>query len=74
MTTFEDEKGKPSFEPGPIYMKEMKADRTTAFAFYWPKVPEALQKEVGGDSVYWRSPDPKLITCMGCHEKGTASR
>ena len=73
MTTFEDDNGKPSFEPGPTYMKEMKADGTTAFAFYWPKVPDALRKEVGGqDSVYWRNPDPKLITCLGCHEKGTA--
>ena len=70
LTTFEDDKGKPSFEPGPIYMKEMKADGTTAFAFYWAKVPEALQKEFGGqDAVYWRSPDPKLATCLGCHEK-----
>lgn len=71
MTTFEDVKGKPSHEPGPIYMKEMKADGTTAFAFYWAKVPENLRSEVGGqDSVYWRSPDPKLIACLGCHEKG----
>jgi hypothetical protein len=70
LTTFEDNKGKPSFEPGPIYMKEMKADGSTAFAFYWPKVPEALQKDFGGqDAVYWRSPDPKLATCLGCHEK-----
>jgi len=73
MTTFEDEKGKASHEPGPIYMKETKADKTTAFAFYWPRVPEALRKDVGGqDSVYWRSPDPKLIACLGCHEKGPA--
>jgi hypothetical protein len=71
MSTFEDEKGKPSFEPGPVYMKETKADGTTAFAFYWPRVPERLRKDFGGeDSVYWRSPDPKLATCLGCHEKG----
>lgn len=74
MSTFADEKGRPSTEPGPLYMKETKADGTTAFAFYWPRVPEALRKDFGNqDSVYWRSPDPKLATCLGCHEKGTAS-
>jgi len=73
MSTFSDEKGKPSTEPGPLYMKETKADGTTAFAFYWPRVPEPLRKDFGGDSVYWRSPDPKLATCLGCHEKGTAT-
>lgn len=71
MSTFTDEKGKPGTEPGPLYMKETKSDGTTAFLFYWPRVPENLRKEVGGqDSVYWRSPDPKLFTCLGCHEKG----
>jgi len=70
MSTFSDENGKPGTEPGPLYMKETKGDGTTAFAFYWPRVPAALQKDFGGDSVYWRSPDPKLATCLGCHEKG----
>lgn len=70
MSTFEDAKGRPSYEPGPIYMKEIKADGTTAFAFYWARIPAALQKDFGGqDAVYWRSPDPKLATCLGCHEK-----
>ena len=74
LSTFEDNKGKPSHEPGPLFMKEMKADGSTTFAFYWPRVPEALRKEVGGlDSVYWRSPDSRLATCLGCHEKGTAA-
>jgi hypothetical protein len=73
MSTFGDEKGKPSTEPGPLYMKETKADGTTAFAFYWPRIPEALRGNFGGqDSVYWRSPDPKLATCLGCHDKGGA--
>ena len=71
LTTFEDEKGKPGHEQGPIYMKETKADGSTAFAFYWPRVPEKLRSQVGGEeSVYWRSPDPKLGVCLGCHEKG----
>lgn len=74
LTTFEDEKGKPSHEPGPTYMKEVKADGGTAFAFYWPRVPETLRKDFSNeDSVYWRSPDPKLATCLGCHEKGGAA-
>ena len=74
MATFTDEKGKPGTEPGPLYMKETKADGSTAFAFYWQRVPDALRKEVGGqDSVYWRSPDPKLVTCLGCHEKSAAA-
>jgi hypothetical protein len=71
LTTFEDGKGRPSHEPGPIYMKEAKADGSTAFAFYWPKVPDPLKAQFGGeDSVYWRSPDPRLAVCLGCHEKG----
>ena len=71
MSTFSDEKGQPSTEPGPLYMKEVKSDGTTAFAFYWPRIPETLRKDFGGeDGVYWRSPDPKLATCLGCHEKG----
>ncbi len=70
MSTFEDEKGKPSHEPGPLYMKETKADGSTAFAFYWPRVPEALRKDMENqDSVYWRSPDSHLAVCLGCHEK-----
>jgi len=74
MSTFTDDKGKPSTEPGPLYMKETKADGTTAFAFYWGRVPTDLQKEFGNqDSVYWRSPDTKLATCLGCHEKGGAA-
>lgn len=75
LTTFEDEKGKPGHEQGPLYMKETKADGSTAFAFYWPRVPEGLRAQVGGeDSVYWRSPDPKLGVCLGCHEKGGPSK
>jgi uncharacterized membrane protein len=70
LSTFEDDKGRPSHEPGPLYMKEVKADGSQAFVFYWPRVPEAQRGEVGGqDSAYWRSPDPHLATCTGCHEK-----
>lgn len=54
--------------PGPLYMREVKADGTQAFAFYWPRVPEASRKETGGeDFVYWRSPNPALKTCADCH-------
>jgi hypothetical protein len=71
MPTFSDVKGKPGTEPGPLYFKEVKADGHTAFAFYWARIPEDLRKDFGGqDSVYWRSPDPKLATCLGCHERG----
>jgi len=71
LVTFEDEKGRPSTEPGPLYMKESKADGSTAFAFYWPRVPEHLRADMGGEeSVYWRSPDPRLGACLGCHDKG----
>lgn len=73
MSTFADEKGRPGTEPGPLYMKETKADGSTAFLFYWARVPEPLRKDFGGDSAYWRSPDPKLATCLGCHEKGGAA-
>jgi len=74
MATFVDNKDKPSTEPGPLFMKETKADGTTAFTFYWARVPEALRKDFGNqDSVYWRSPNTRLATCLGCHKKGGAS-
>ncbi|MBI1750983.1 MAG: hypothetical protein HY014_13495 [Acidobacteria bacterium] len=72
MCTFTDEKGRPGTEPGPLYMREARADGSAAFAFYWARVPEALRREFGGDSVYWRSPDPRLATCLGCHGKDGA--
>jgi len=54
--------------PGPLYMREVKADGTQAFAFYWPRVPEADRKQTGGeDFVYWRSPNPALEACAKCH-------
>jgi hypothetical protein len=70
MATFEDEKGRPGHDPGPLYLKEMKADGSSAYAFYWPRVPEASRAEVGGsDSVYWRSPEPSLKACAECHDR-----
>lgn len=70
MSTYEDVKGKPGFEPGPLYFRETKSDGTPYVAFYWPRVPEAQRAELGGeDAVYFRSPHPKLQTCMACHLK-----
>ncbi|MBI4912228.1 MAG: hypothetical protein HY823_05785 [Acidobacteria bacterium] len=75
LSTFEDEKGRPGHELGPLYMKETRSDGSTAFAFYWPRVPEGRRTEVGGEeTVYWRSPDPKLVVCTGCHEKNGAGQ
>ena len=60
--------------PGPLYLREAKADGTQAFAFYWPRVPgSALKETAGEDYVYWRSPHPALARCAGCHG-GTARR
>lgn len=54
--------------PGPLYMREVKADGTQAFAYYWPRVPEADRKETGGeDFIYQRSPNPALMACTACH-------
>lgn len=72
ISTFSDDKGRPGSEPGPLYMREARADGSPAFAFYWARVPEAFRKEFGDDSVYWRSPDPRLAACLGCHGKGGA--
>lgn len=70
MSTYEDLKGKPSFEPGPLYFRETKADGTPYVAFYWPRVPETQRSETGGeDSVYFRSPHARLQACMDCHRK-----
>lgn len=69
LTTTEDQKGAPGFDPGPLYFKEILADGSQAYALYWPKVPEKHLAETGGeDFVYWRSPDPRLSTCAGCHK------
>jgi len=68
MNTFEASKGKPTYEPGPLYMRETKADGSQAFAFYWARVPEGRRAEAGGeDSVYWRSPSPQAAACAKCH-------
>jgi len=70
MSTHEDLRGRPSFEPGPLYFRETRADGTPYVAFYWPRVPEAQRSETGGeDSVYYRSPDPRLQSCIDCHRK-----
>ena len=56
-------------EPGPLYMREVKADGTQAFAFYWPRVPEAARRDTAGeDFVYWRSPAKGVAGCVHCHE------
>jgi hypothetical protein len=69
LSTFLDQKGKPSHEPGPLYFKEVLADGKVAFALYWPRVPEQKRAEFGGeDSLYWRSPEPRLSTCAACHK------
>lgn len=69
LTTTEDQKGAPSFDPGPLYFREVLADGRQAFALYWPKVPgKHLAETDGEDYVYWRSPDPRLGKCAGCHK------
>lgn len=68
MSTFLDSRGRPGFEPGPIYMRESKADGSQAFALYWPRVPDSRRTETGGeDSVYWHGPDAHLGACARCH-------
>ncbi|BDU71279.1 hypothetical protein [Mesoterricola silvestris] len=54
--------------PGPLYMREAKADGTQAFSLYWPRIPEAERKAFGGeDAVYLRSPAKGLESCATCH-------
>lgn len=68
LSTFLDQKGKPSHELGPLYFKEVLADGNVAFAYYWAKVPEGKRAALGGeDAVYWRSPHPNLAVCATCH-------
>jgi hypothetical protein len=57
-------------DPGPLYFRETKADGTQAFAYYWGRIPDAAKAAHGGeDSAYWRSPDPKVAACAGCHAR-----
>ena len=73
MSMYEDHGGKPSEDVGPLYFLEIAADGKPKLAFYWPRVPEAQRAGVGGeDFVYWRSPDPHLASCLGCHTLGAA--
>ena len=68
LSSSEDERGRPAPDPGPLYMKEVLADGRLAFSFYWPRVPQALRGQTGGeDSVYWRSPSDKVAACGTCH-------
>lgn len=70
LATVEDVKGKPGFDPGPLYFRETKSDGTPYVAFYWPRVPEARRGETGGeDAVYLRSPHPRLQACLDCHRR-----
>ncbi|HEX9081827.1 MAG TPA: hypothetical protein VF768_06080 [Holophagaceae bacterium] len=73
VSTTLDQHGKPGQDPGPLYFLEITAEGQPKFAFYWPRVPDSRQAEVGGsDSVYWRSPDPHLKACLACHARGPA--
>lgn len=68
LSSAEDEKGRPSYDPGPLFMKEVLGDGKVAFSFYWARVPEKLRSQTGGeDSVYWRSPSDKVAACGKCH-------
>ena len=68
LSTVEDAHGKPSQEPGPLYMRETLADGKVSFVFYWPRVPASRRGETGGeDFAYWRSPSEKLKSCATCH-------
>lgn len=75
LSSAEDDKGRPGHDPGPLYMKEVLGDGRVGFAFYWPRVPERLRDQTGGeDSVYWRSPSERLASCGKCHADGRPGR
>jgi len=75
LSSAEDEKGRPGYDPGPLFMKEVLADGKVAFSFYWPRVPEKLRTQTGGeDSVYWRSPSDKVAACGRCHTDARPGR
>lgn len=75
LSSAEDEKGRPGYDPGPLYMKEVLSDGKVAFVFYWPRVPQKLRDQTGGeDSVYWRSPSEKVAACAKCHVDGRPGR
>lgn len=75
LSSAEDEKGRPSYDPGPLFMKEVLGDGRVAFSFYWARVPEKLRSQTGGeDSVYWRSPSDKVAACAKCHTDARPGR
>jgi hypothetical protein len=72
MTTAADRWGRPGPDPGPLYALEMK-DGRPQFTFYWARVPADWKAETGGEPrAYWRSPDPRLASCLTCHAGGLA--
>jgi hypothetical protein len=73
LSSTEDKWGRPGYEIGPLYILETLSGGKTAFAFYWPRVPEARRGETGGaDHAYWKGADPALKACMECHGNGIA--
>lgn len=72
MSTAADRWGRPGPDPGPLYALEMK-DGRPRFTFYWARVPADWKAETGGEPrAYWRSPDPRLASCLTCHAGGLA--
>ncbi len=75
MSSLEDRFGRPSAEPGPLYMIEMSKDKKPRLTFYWPRVPEAKRAEANGQArAYWRGDDTNLKGCVFCHVNGTEEK
>ena len=36
-------------------------------ALRWADVPESWQAKVGGEKVYWKTPEKKVGSCISCH-------
>lgn len=73
MSSVEDRWGRPSFDAGPLYALNVKADGKSELIFYWARVPEDRRSETGGrDSVFWRGTEGVLQSCQACHTSGIA--
>lgn len=74
LSTVEDQRGRPGFQPGPLYALEFPAEGKPRLTFYWSQVPETRRKETQGAArAYWRRDDPALAACRDCHAHGAAT-
>ena len=72
-TSKETQDGKATDVDGPIFVMEKREEGFDSksndwwYALHWEDVPESWQAKVGGEKVYWKTPEKKVGYCISCH-------